>query len=739
MADANLIARLYPVDPTASKGRALYTVNMDQNRSRYMLPESIFNDGHYSKASSVSSVSLEEEEVVVVEEEEEVVVVEEEEEEDNYMYSEGLELRFDDPRKRRVGVVIGRGPNCDIVLPSLESVKGVGENQCVLMFDDQQRLILRDMRNPDRRKDGTYVTYDGKGGFKRRGFTWILGGDDFTEDKKIIIALHKNLKFRIVVAPHDIHSAQHKENVARFLNAATADVDDLTFNGMDLRSVESTAAPTGVQTPSREAILLDNGELGRGGQAVVKRIWNVSTGQEYASKEPLKREHWEWLKKEAQLLSRLSHVNIVQLVHLMDEPVPRLILEYVPLGSLATQAQEKPISAEENLEILRQSLAALTFLHERDNPVAHRDIKPDNILVHSRNPLHIKLSDFGFSKQKLEELKTDCGTYKYAAPEVYKGQLYNEAVDIWSLGVVVLKFSHGLPQWESHWYGVRWAEKIIGHLEEAASRQAGCLLLAFLSKAMLLTEAKDRYSACLCSEAVSQLAISPCCSPTAAVTYKGQAVCLADEDEPTVTYHHQTVYPVEQDGTTIRPGVENEGYQDGVTAWFHNSENVANPDNVRTSLENVTASTDAGSHAATKRTLSKGSTQSRSSSLDRRTKRARSETSEVVRPNSELRYIYDKLPVPLHDLSSSVPGLDNAEAWPSESSGHSAPGDAVEVVDVQQRSEPSLLPYPDWLLPEGPQWTGPGPEVPLRREEDQVGGTGNVSDEYAALYALHNA
>ncbi|KAK0717155.1 kinase-like domain-containing protein [Lasiosphaeria miniovina] len=154
--------------------------------------------------------------------------------------------------------------------------------------------------------------------------------------------------------------------------------------------------------------------------------------------------------------------NIVQYIleYSTAAPVLRMILEYAPLGTLEDQAGVEWFSPQESLEILRQGLSALRHLHEREDPIVHRDIKPGNILVQSRNPLHIKLSDFGLSKESQDYLNTLCGTRLYAAPEIFRHQSYDSAVDIWSLGVVIFEYAHQLPNFRGSqpFDGLRWTD-----------------------------------------------------------------------------------------------------------------------------------------------------------------------------------------------------------------------------------------------------------------------------------------
>jgi serine/threonine protein kinase len=83
----------------------------------------------------------------------------------------------------------------------------------------------------------------------------------------------------------------------------------------------------------------------------------------------------------------------------------------------------------------------------------YRDIKPGNILVKHRYPLYIKFADFGLSKEG-SSFTTICGSKTYVPPEIARylsspksvpTEKYKSAVNIWSLGVIILEYAYGLP------------------------------------------------------------------------------------------------------------------------------------------------------------------------------------------------------------------------------------------------------------------------------------------------------
>ncbi|EFY84484.1 CAMK family protein kinase [Metarhizium acridum CQMa 102] len=638
-------------------------------------------------------------------------------------YSPGLRLGFDDERKFSHGIVIGTSPQCDIVLPKRDSLRGIAPYQCTITFDEQGRLILKDVQNPEdqRRRmkgraastPGTAVTYDGKGGEKRCTFTWILGGHEFIADNQpIVIELHKHLKFQIVVARYDIHSPMYKENVARFLSGPAQSVDDLSLSQLGLWNMSSTAEQSGVQTPSeplppsKDVILLEYGELGRGAFAVVIRVWNVSTGVEYASKEPLKKGHWEVLKGEINLLKTIHNEHIVNCISEFSTtmPMPRLVLEYIPLGSLEDQHQETSVSVEEAFEILCQGLSALRYLHGREDPIVHRDIKPSNILVQSRLPkLHIKLSDFGVSRASPSYLSTYCGTPLYIAPEVFAGEKYDARVDVWSLGMVVFQYAHGLPNpGSSGFNGATWTEDVVRVLESGASC---CPLLAFLSTAMLVRDRESRYSAHRCLEMVQQLDPSQftCSTPTCTShTYDDDKTVLNDSPDPQAAFQAlDTVTDLGQRGCSA-------GRSSGATEGRRHRSGAPPPDSL------VSAS------AVRRRSISRVS---KPRASDRKSKKRRERGGDAA---EEVAYFFDKFSNPLHSLyvgSSLAQGT--VSEWTSGTTHESGAPFQRSLAEAVADGAGESVVLLDWY--NDPAWTEPPPE---QSGEKQVCLLGNLMQNW---------
>ncbi|KAJ5159252.1 Tetratricopeptide-like helical [Penicillium coprophilum] len=122
-----------------------------------------------------------------------------------------------------------------------------------------------------------------------------------------------------------------------------------------------------------------------------------------------------------------------------------IAMEYLELGDLFAYLQSRPpVPEAEAKEIAYQILEGLTMMH--GNGFAHRDLKPNNIMIKSHPPdkWWIKLADFGITKRIDEnhgKSTTITGTPRYFAPETWgfveRGSAY--ATDMWALGEIVFE------------------------------------------------------------------------------------------------------------------------------------------------------------------------------------------------------------------------------------------------------------------------------------------------------------
>ncbi len=102
---------------------------------------------------------------------------------------------------------------------------------------------------------------------------------------------------------------------------------------------------------------------------------------------------------------------------------------------------------KQRVQLMEQIANGIAFLHNKD--IAHRDIKPTNILVKSEDGcIRLKLTDFGLARcldpdGSTSAMSTDVGTFQYKAPEFWRktalGNItYHKNIDIYSAGLTFL-------------------------------------------------------------------------------------------------------------------------------------------------------------------------------------------------------------------------------------------------------------------------------------------------------------
>jgi serine/threonine protein kinase len=116
-----------------------------------------------------------------------------------------------------------------------------------------------------------------------------------------------------------------------------------------------------------------------------------------------------------------------------------IVMEKVHGGELFSYLQRTVLSEEDMVEIMRQLINGLGYLHACG--VIHRDLKPENILIETfkDDSFQIKITDFGLSKlcAPAEAVYDCCGTPAYVAPEVLHKTGYHCQVDFWACGIIL--------------------------------------------------------------------------------------------------------------------------------------------------------------------------------------------------------------------------------------------------------------------------------------------------------------
>ncbi|KAG7334796.1 hypothetical protein KOW79_001392 [Hemibagrus wyckioides] len=187
--------------------------------------------------------------------------------------------------------------------------------------------------------------------------------------------------------------------------------------------------------------------LGRGKFAVVKKCVEKATQNEYAAKFLRKRRKGEDCRNDilneiAVLEAAKANPYVVGLHEVYETSHEIiLVLEYAAGGEIFNQCvaedEDEAFTEDDVIRLVRQILTGVAFLHR--NNVVHLDLKPQNILLTSAQPLgDIRIVDFGLSRQvdNKSEVREILGTPEYVAPEILSYEPVSTATDMWSIGVL---------------------------------------------------------------------------------------------------------------------------------------------------------------------------------------------------------------------------------------------------------------------------------------------------------------
>jgi serine/threonine protein kinase len=176
----------------------------------------------------------------------------------------------------------------------------------------------------------------------------------------------------------------------------------------------------------------------------------------------------ERFHREAKVVAGLRHPNIVQIFDFdTSDGHPYIVMEYLQGPTLANylrglHKQNERIPQHQVARLLKALTDALDYAHGQG--VIHRDIKPGNILLHSKtngipldkpltNDVEAILTDFGLVRIVNAATQTASGmvsgTPAYMSPEQARGDKTDHRTDIYSLGIVLYEMLAGRVPFEA--------------------------------------------------------------------------------------------------------------------------------------------------------------------------------------------------------------------------------------------------------------------------------------------------
>jgi len=214
--------------------------------------------------------------------------------------------------------------------------------------------------------------------------------------------------------------------------------DDKIINLSDLISKDD---PTVIYTNQKK--------VGEGAAGEVFLAHDTRTNTQVALKKmSLNPQNMKLLVTEIQIMKESSHDCIVAYFdsYVVEDRL-WVAMEFMGAGCLTEILEQYDYLQMEEPHIARvcyKTLQGLEYIHSLHR--IHRDIKSDNMLLGVNG--EVKIADFGYAAQLTQQKQkrtTIVGTPYWMAPELIRGQSYDQKVDIWSLGIMVMEMAEGEP------------------------------------------------------------------------------------------------------------------------------------------------------------------------------------------------------------------------------------------------------------------------------------------------------
>ncbi|KRF80272.1 uncharacterized protein Dvir_GJ20095, isoform D [Drosophila virilis] len=258
------------------------------------------------------------------------------------------------------------------------------------------------------------------------------------------------LQYRFRVRAENIHGRSAPSQVSELVQLtrtattvdAAAEAAEATGNSLSAVSVQS-----GGDFKSRFEIIE---ELGKGRFGVVYKVQERAQPEQLLAAKVIKciktRDRQKVLE-EISIMRSLQHPKLLQLAASFESPREIvMVMEYITGGELFERvvADDFTLTELDCILFLRQVCEGVAYMHGQS--VVHLDLKPENIMCHTRTSHQIKIIDFGLA-QRLDTkapVRVLFGTPEFIPPEIISYEPIDFKSDMWSVGVICYVLLSGL-------------------------------------------------------------------------------------------------------------------------------------------------------------------------------------------------------------------------------------------------------------------------------------------------------
>jgi serine/threonine protein kinase len=186
--------------------------------------------------------------------------------------------------------------------------------------------------------------------------------------------------------------------------------------------------------------------IGEGASSKVYCACSQSNGQSVAIKifqsHTFTHRQFEQLRRELEVSSTIRHPCILPFVGFWLVPNFSIVTQYMSGGSLfhRLHSRGRQLNPTQSTIIALGIAEGMEYLHSKR--LIHRDLKSLNVLLDENH--HPKIADFGLSRTWGDSVMTqNVGTKRWMAPEVVRGENYDEKADVYSFGIVLWELLTG--------------------------------------------------------------------------------------------------------------------------------------------------------------------------------------------------------------------------------------------------------------------------------------------------------